>query len=575
MSLIKPNARPAHAAFESLEGRTLFNIAVFAGTDLITNGNTLAASHPAYFDYGFVRQGSADEVRSIAYNVRNQSGTNLHVTGVTVPAGFEVVAKPSPTADLPEDDFDSNLTIRLNKNVAGKHQGNVVIQASDGSTFKFEITGTVGSLAATGAYNLGSVGTAHRTGSIAIASLSDGSGTAVLTPVVNLYRFDLTAPRNAVTLDLLKPAGSDEFGVSMKIFRDANADGVLQVGEEQEIFPATQVDGIGAASGVFTDSASGSLAAGAYLIKCAPTLDLGGANGQSVAYDFTLRATPQAAPQIAVQAVGKAAVTDGDLTTSSDDGTYFGSAPAGSIARRDFIITNKGSAPLTLNPAAFLTASNGFSIDAGLPPTLAPGGTARLGIRMLTTGLGSKSAQVVIPTNDPDAPQFNFNVSGKVAAGQPTSAADAPTASLLTAVRVRNRGGTFYKFMVRYSDSTKVDASTLDGSELTITGPGGFSSGVRLLSQTPKKGGRRLDVLYRLAARGGDWDRSDNGLYTINLNGSHVADLDGHTSDDAVVGQFTVIVPKKSSTTSNATPAAATFSTKRLTADDGAVAVWN
>src|SRR4051794_14907016 len=140
MSLLTSKRR-MQIACESLEPRTMFSIVVHINNDLVPAGYTIGATHPAYVDFGFFRQGSAGDARSISYNVRNQGGTNLHVTDVTVPAGFIVVSKPGPTADLPPDDFDENLTVRMDKNLAGHHQGNIVVHGSDGSTFAFEITG--------------------------------------------------------------------------------------------------------------------------------------------------------------------------------------------------------------------------------------------------------------------------------------------------------------------------------------------------------------------------------------------------------------------------------------------------
>jgi hypothetical protein len=118
-----------------------------------------------------------------------------------------------------------------------------------------------------------------------------------------------------------------------------------------------------------------------------------------------------------------------------------------------------------------------------------------------------------------------------------------PAATPRTALRVRSVGGTFYKFVIRYADRHGVDISKVDSGDIIVTGPGGFSSAVRLLSKT-QINSRTVDGFYRLAARGGTWDRGDNGLYTFNLVGGQVADLSGNASPARAVGQFTVRISK-------------------------------
>jgi hypothetical protein len=548
----------------------MFAVTVLSGfSDQITSGQTLAGGHVAHFDFGFFRQGDSGDARSITYNLENHTGGNLTITNVSVPVGFNVVSCPSPTTQLQVSADSQTLVVQMDKTLPGLHQGNVVVHSSDGDQVVFEITGTVGAYAAPSAYNLGSIGSAHRNDAIDYQSVSDYSGTAVLTPGVNIYRFDLAAPHNNVNLNLTKPAASDGIGVMMKIYRDANDDGILQVGEEHEIFPAAQVGGIGGQSAVLDSTATGTLAAGAYLIKCSPATSLLGSDSVSVAYNFTISAAALPDPKIEVQAAGKTAVSEGDLSPAIADGTEFGAAAVGSIARRDFVIKNSGSAPLLLSPAAFLSGNNGFAIDAGLPASIAPGGTARLGIRMLTSTAGSESAQVVIPTNDPSAPQFNFEVHGTVGApGTP------PVATLLTGLRVRTIGGTFYKFTIRYTDKTGVDMTSVNSQDIIVTGPGGFSSGVRLLTKTASNGGKTVDAFYRLAARDGTWDRGDNGLYTFNLGDGEIADLSGNPTPGAAVGQFTVRIPKTIAPAAAAAPMAV-FSTKSVKDDDQPAAVWD
>lgn len=529
-------------AFEPLESRQLMSVQVFASSAPINNGDTTSGSGAAFFQYGFFRQGDTGSPRSVTYDISNPNQSAITITQLTVPTGFKILSGSAAGTLLAVNATPKELTIQLDKTIPGKHTGNVIIKSSDGDTFTFEITGTVGTYAVGAGYDLGTIGSAHKTGDLTYSRVTDGSGSAVTNPGVSVYHFDLTAPHNNVALALNKP-NSDGYGVNMKIYRDANDDGILQVSEQQEIFPKVEVDP-GAESPTTHDSKFGTLAAGSYLMLCTTTTNIPYGTTTD-AYDFTVTAAAQPDPKIAVQASKKTAVANNDLTPSAADGTDFSTVPVGSLARRDFIITNSGSAPLVLNPAAFLSSNTNFAIDAGLPASIPAGGTARLGILLLTTTAGDASAQVVIPTNDPAAPQFKFAVKGHVnsithVAGIP------PVATLLTGLRVRTIGGTFYKFTIRYTDDTGVDLASINSSDITVTGPGNFNSEVRLLTKTASNNGTQVDAFYRLAARDGTWDRGDNGLYTFNLNGNEVSDMTANFTVPEAIGQFTVRIPKTS-----------------------------
>jgi probable HAF family extracellular repeat protein len=164
-----------------------------------------------------------------------------------------------------------------------------------------------------------------------------------------------------------------------------------------------------------------------------------------------------------------------------------------------------------------------------------------------------------------------------------------PSALLETAVRVRTNGGAFYKFTVQYNDRHGMDLSSIDSADVTVTSnQPAFSSAVRLLSKTISADGRTVDAFYRLAARGGTWDSSDNGVYTVNIVANQVKDMAGNaiaagtakmvrTKNGVPVkgaalidGQFSVKVAAASSPLAVAvTPSL--FSTKSVKSQDDAV----
>jgi hypothetical protein len=157
---------------------------------------------------------------------------------------------------------------------------------------------------------------------------------------------------------------------------------------------------------------------------------------------------------------------------------------------------------------------------------------------------------------------------------QPGADLTPPTASLLTALRVRTIGGTFYKFVIEYYDRHGVNLANVDSSDVIVTGPGGFSSAVRLLSKTAVSG-RAVDAFYRLAARGGTWDRGDNVLYTITQVAGQVTDVAGNPAPAVDIGQFTVRIPKTAVARPALVPAPAAKAFSRTSVlDHQESAVW-
>jgi len=99
----------------------------------------------------------------------------------------------------------------------------------------------------------------------------------------------------------------------------------------------------------------------------------------------------------------------------------------------------------------------------------------------------------------------------------------APTASLGGASPVT--GASSLDFTVTYSDAlTGMDVSSLDNSDITVTGPNGYSANATYISSTTAPTVRRA---WRLIdpRTGGFWNDFDNGSYTVTQNGSQVKDV--------------------------------------------------
>ncbi|WP_428938143.1 PKD domain-containing protein [Fontivita pretiosa] len=115
----------------------------------------------------------------------------------------------------------------------------------------------------------------------------------------------------------------------------------------------------------------------------------------------------------------------------------------------------------------------------------------------------------------------------------------APTAAVIMAPGVYSAGGTSYQFRLVYNDDTGVDTSSFDGSDVVVTGPGGFSQRASFVEWYNASGNQKV-VIYSITPPGGSWDPFDDGFYKINVRANQVRDLAGRYVAAGEVGQFAV-----------------------------------
>ncbi|HEV8605071.1 MAG TPA: M12 family metallo-peptidase [Tepidisphaeraceae bacterium] len=118
----------------------------------------------------------------------------------------------------------------------------------------------------------------------------------------------------------------------------------------------------------------------------------------------------------------------------------------------------------------------------------------------------------------------------------------APTASLTTASNLTSNS-TNYTFTITYSDNVAINLSTLDSSDILITGPNGFSASATYVGANILTNGSPRIATYRIAGPGGAWDLFDNGAYSISLNNNQVADTTANFVPGESLGSFTVLIP--------------------------------
>jgi hypothetical protein len=116
-----------------------------------------------------------------------------------------------------------------------------------------------------------------------------------------------------------------------------------------------------------------------------------------------------------------------------------------------------------------------------------------------------------------------------------------PTPNLSAISNITTAGGTSQTLTVTFSDSSGVDVSSLDNSDVVVNWSGGAIPAT-FISATPTGNGTPRTATYSLTPPGGTWDSVDNGTYTVNLQASQVKDVVGNLSAASNLGTFSVNV---------------------------------
>ncbi|MEW6358502.1 MAG: S8 family serine peptidase [Planctomycetota bacterium] len=115
-----------------------------------------------------------------------------------------------------------------------------------------------------------------------------------------------------------------------------------------------------------------------------------------------------------------------------------------------------------------------------------------------------------------------------------------PTAQLTSAPPISS-DATYY-FDVTYRDDAAVDRSDIDGSDILVAGPNGYSQLATLYSTSPTGSDDRAEIVarYSLTAPGGSWDATDNGTYTVTMQANQVSDTSNNYVAAGSLGTFLV-----------------------------------
>ncbi|MDB5319200.1 MAG: uncharacterized protein JWN40_831 [Phycisphaerales bacterium] len=114
-------------------------------------------------------------------------------------------------------------------------------------------------------------------------------------------------------------------------------------------------------------------------------------------------------------------------------------------------------------------------------------------------------------------------------------------------------GASTYTFTITYAAEESIDPATLDGRDIRVIGPGGYSVLARLIQNDSTNAGQQRFATYEIDAPGGTWNRADNGHYIVYLRPNQVSDNRGRPCPAQILGGFKVHIPR----TTAATPAIA------------------
>ena len=95
-------------------------------------------------------------------------------------------------------------------------------------------------------------------------------------------------------------------------------------------------------------------------------------------------------------------------------------------------------------------------------------------------------------------------------------------------------------FTVTYVDDSALDLSSINGNDIFVTGPNGYSELATLVSVTMGDDGASAVVTYNIPAPGGFWDPGDNGRYSFELCAEQVADAAGNFAVGGYLGTMSV-----------------------------------
>ncbi|WP_445247359.1 FG-GAP-like repeat-containing protein, partial [Microcoleus sp. OTE_8_concoct_300] len=226
-----------------------------------------------------------------------------------------------------------------------------------------------------------------------------------------------------------------------------------------------------------------------------------------------------------------------------------------SLANNKAIIVDTVVPTVALTSASPTTTNAPFAVTATFSENVT--GFSATGVNVANgtvsgfTGSGTTYNFTVTPTADgavtvnvPAAKATDTAGNNNTAATQLTRTADVtpPTPKLGAISNITTAGGISQALTVTFSDSSGVDVSSLDNSDVVVNWSGGAIPATFVSVDTNSNGTPRT-ATYSFTPPGGSWDNADNGTYTVNLQASQVKDAVGNLSATSSLGTFGVAIP--------------------------------
>jgi hypothetical protein len=175
-------------------------------------------------------------------------------------------------------------------------------------------------------------------------------------------------------------------------------------------------------------------------------------------------------------------------------------------------------------------SDNGWQlVQHSLPGSVTGSSSLRLRWGLSSGGQGGRPADI------------GWNLDDVELLGDGTLDTDPPVPALSVA-NITLGGSPSHSCSVTYTDATAVRLSSLDFTDLLVTGPNGYSNLVEFIGADLPMDGSPMTGSYSIPAPGGAWDDTDNGTYTITLQAVAVEDTLNNATPQATLGTFNVAI---------------------------------
>lgn len=115
-----------------------------------------------------------------------------------------------------------------------------------------------------------------------------------------------------------------------------------------------------------------------------------------------------------------------------------------------------------------------------------------------------------------------------------------PPVAAITAPTLTQPSGTAYLFDVRFWDNVGVEAASIGTNFIRVAGPLGYSQIATRNGAAPLHDGIQITSSFFVTPPNGIWNGTNNGVYTVSMEGGQVRDTSGNVMPAQVIGTFVI-----------------------------------